>query len=60
MLKFKVKKSHNNFEMEFQCNFDKIISAIIGASSIFEFFISTYSFVLFNNYYDEEFNIGKL
>lgn len=37
MLKLKFTKSNNNIEFDFQCNIDKIISAIIGTSTIVEF-----------------------
>ncbi|WP_257128978.1 hypothetical protein [Bacillus pseudomycoides] len=40
MLKLKFKKSNNNIEFDFECNIDKVISAIIGTSTIVEFFKS--------------------
>ncbi|HFJ9464870.1 hypothetical protein [Bacillus thuringiensis] len=36
MLKFRLKKSDNNLEMDFSCDFEKIISLIIGTSTLVE------------------------
>ncbi|WP_075696926.1 hypothetical protein [Bacillus cereus] len=34
MIKFSLKKSENNLEIDFSCNFEKIISLIIGTSTL--------------------------
>lgn len=36
MIKLNLKKSGNDFEMDFSCDFEKIISLIIGASTLVE------------------------
>ncbi|MCU4818845.1 hypothetical protein OB973_24445 [Bacillus cereus] len=36
MLKFRLKKSENNLEMGFLCDFEKVISLIIGMSTLVE------------------------
>lgn len=36
MLKFRLEKSENNLEMDFSCDFEKIISLIIGTSTLVE------------------------
>ncbi|WP_257153256.1 MULTISPECIES: hypothetical protein [Bacillus] len=36
MLKFRLKKSDDNLEMDFSCDFEKIISLIIGTSTLVE------------------------
>lgn len=37
MLKLTIKKSFDEFEFNFQCNFDKVISAFVGISTVLEF-----------------------
>lgn len=36
MLRFKLKKSEDNLEIDFSCNLEKIISLIIGTSTLVE------------------------
>ncbi len=39
MIKFHFKKSEHNLEMNFSCDFEKIISLIIGTSTLVETFL---------------------
>lgn len=41
MLKFSLKKSENDLEIDFSCNFEKIISLIIGTSTLVEAFLNS-------------------
>ncbi|MGN4667479.1 hypothetical protein ACTFRP_16775 [Bacillus cereus group sp. MYBK234-1] len=34
MIKFNLKKSENDFEINFSCDFEKIISLIIGSTTL--------------------------
>ncbi|WP_255286507.1 MULTISPECIES: hypothetical protein [Bacillus cereus group] len=36
MLRFRFKKSEDNLEIDFSCDFEKIISLIIGTSALVE------------------------
>lgn len=36
MLKFRLKKSEDNLEIDFSCNFEKIISLVLGTSTLVE------------------------
>ncbi|EDX59578.1 hypothetical protein BC03BB108_D0094 (plasmid) [Bacillus cereus 03BB108] len=39
MIKFSFKKSEHNLEVDFSCDFEKIISVIIGTSTLVDTFL---------------------
>jgi len=41
MLKFKISKSKDNFEITFSCDFEKVISLIIGTTTLVETFLNS-------------------
>lgn len=41
MVKFKLKKSEDNLEIDFSCDFEKIISLLIGTSTLVEFILNS-------------------
>ncbi|PGZ34563.1 hypothetical protein COE50_06135 [Bacillus anthracis] len=41
MIKFEFKKSEDNLEMNFSCDFEKIISLIIGTTTLVEIILNS-------------------
>ncbi|MEI5971816.1 MULTISPECIES: hypothetical protein [Bacillus cereus group] len=41
MIRFKLKKSEANLEIDFSCDFEKIISLLIGTSTLVEFILNS-------------------